>query len=221
MAQTLAPKQAAALLGKSEETLRRWRVQGKGPPFVMEGGKPRYRSDLLQAGTYAVQGRQVTFPAPANPEETTTTSDLHGADLAAGGAVPAHRVVAIIERWKRRELHRRAQKIMEEPFADDREFEEEIRMFGEAGAEGDLDTPADEIGPARGHAVITALDQLETAVSCKLQALWEAEGLPPSLLRQQYQVASTLLEDAWREVVSAHERWLDLDYTGMPSDPPP
>jgi hypothetical protein len=221
MAQTLAPKQAAALLGKSEETLRRWRVRGIGPPFVMEGGKPRYRSDLLEAGSYAVQGRQVVFPAPAPPEELLP--ELQGAEAASGQSVPVHRVVAMIERWKQRELSRRAQRVMDDPFAENEEFEDELRMFGLPWPEGRMEALADAVhdtDPTRRQAIFTSLDDLEAALSRKLRALWDAEGLPPSLLRASYQVASSLFEDAWREAVMAEARWRSFDYTGMPSAPP-
>lgn len=221
MAQTLSPKQAAALLRKSLETLRRWRIQGKGPPFVMEGGKPRYRSDLLEAGSYPVQGRQVTFPLPAVRVEAITSAEPRDVQSGAGQALPIHRLVALINDWRRRELYRRAQKVLDEPFEDDDEFEGEFRMFGEPGADADLGGIAEETDRVRRQVIFTALDELETAVSRKLKAIWDAEGLPAPLLRQHYQVASTLLENAWREVFLAHERWRNLDYTGMPSEPPP
>lgn len=68
MAKILTPKQAAHELGKDgktgEEWLRRHRKKNDGPPYVMHGSKPRYRSDLIQPGTYDVQGLQTRFPAP-------------------------------------------------------------------------------------------------------------------------------------------------------------
>lgn len=66
MGKTLTPKQAAAELGKTTETLRRWRREGNvhAPPWTYEGGRPRYRSDLLHAGSYAVGGYVERFPAP-------------------------------------------------------------------------------------------------------------------------------------------------------------
>lgn len=62
----LAPKEAAPLIGKTEETLRVWRRKNIGPPYVMEGGRPVYRSDLIEAGTYTVQGLQKQFPTGKN-----------------------------------------------------------------------------------------------------------------------------------------------------------
>lgn len=62
MGKILTPDQAAAELRMTNvETLRRWRRANIGPPFVIHGNKPKYRSDLLQPGTYAVCGRVDKF----------------------------------------------------------------------------------------------------------------------------------------------------------------
>lgn len=74
MAKTLAPKEAAALIGRTEETLRQWRRANTGPPYVMEGGKPRYRSDLVQTGATALRGLQAAFPPPKT--EIIDASDM-------------------------------------------------------------------------------------------------------------------------------------------------
>ena len=223
MARILSPKQAAAILRKSEETLRRWRVQGIGPPFVIEGGRPRYRSDLLEAGSYNVQGKQVAFPVHAVQVPTAEelgSGEAYGDEIQ---ALPVHRMVSMIERWKQRELYRRAQKVVDEPFAEDAEFKEELRLFGEPWPEGRLEAlseAVDDTDATRRQAIFASLDDLENAVGRKLKALWEAEGLPLSLLRSHYQVASSLLEDAWQEAVMAESRWRSFDYAGMPAEPP-
>ena len=55
--------------GKDEETLRRWRKKGVGPPFVEIGRIAYYRSDLL-AFDCPVQGKVDAFP-PSWEEEST------------------------------------------------------------------------------------------------------------------------------------------------------
>lgn len=64
MVEILPPKEVAHRLRVTEETLRRWRRANIGPPYVMQGGKPRYRSDLIHAGDYEAEGLQDKFPAP-------------------------------------------------------------------------------------------------------------------------------------------------------------
>ncbi len=39
----LTQKQLSELLGVSERTLERWRVEGQGPKFVRAGRRPLYR----------------------------------------------------------------------------------------------------------------------------------------------------------------------------------
>jgi excisionase family DNA binding protein len=44
----LTTQQAAALLQLSPRTLRRWRVEGKGPPFIRLGSRRvRYRREAV------------------------------------------------------------------------------------------------------------------------------------------------------------------------------
>ncbi len=221
MAKTLTPEQAAAVVGKTVETLRRWRRANIGPPFVMEGGKPRYRSDLLEAGSYETRGEQATFPTPAFSREGASKSDL--TDGEEGAAVPVHIVVTMIERWKQRELYRRAQNILTEPFGADTEFKNELRMFGEPwpqGREEALDEALADASPTRRQEIFKSMDDQSGEIARKLRALWDSEGLPPSLMPSLYQVASSLLEDAWEEVVMAEQRWRELDYSGMPTERP-
>ncbi len=45
----LTPDAAGAVLGIARQTLARWRVEGKGPPFVKLGGRVAYRAATLNA----------------------------------------------------------------------------------------------------------------------------------------------------------------------------
>lgn len=45
----LTPKQAAERLGVSHITLARWRVQGRGLPFIRLGGRIRYSIADIEA----------------------------------------------------------------------------------------------------------------------------------------------------------------------------
>jgi excisionase family DNA binding protein len=47
MPELLTIKEAAAHLKVSEETLRKWRAQGAGPPVAKLGRHLRYRKDAL------------------------------------------------------------------------------------------------------------------------------------------------------------------------------
>ncbi len=47
MPELLTIKEAAAYLQVSEETLRKWRAQGAGPPVAKLGRHLRYRKDAL------------------------------------------------------------------------------------------------------------------------------------------------------------------------------
>jgi excisionase family DNA binding protein len=47
MPELLTIKEAAACLKVSEETLRKWRAQGAGPPVAKLGRHLRYRKDAL------------------------------------------------------------------------------------------------------------------------------------------------------------------------------
>lgn len=66
MAGYLTPDDVAFALKKNLSTLRRWRKKKtEGPPWVMHGGKPRYRADLIQPGDYgSLSGLQDRFPPP-------------------------------------------------------------------------------------------------------------------------------------------------------------
>jgi hypothetical protein len=77
MAKTLSPKEAAPLIGRTEETLRQWRRksergQPEGPPYVMMGGKPVYHRDLIQPGSTTLKGLQEAWP-PLNVEVRNST----------------------------------------------------------------------------------------------------------------------------------------------------
>ena len=49
MERLLTDKETAKALSLSVQTLRNWRVSGKGPPYVKLGGAVRYREgDLLE-----------------------------------------------------------------------------------------------------------------------------------------------------------------------------
>ena len=45
----LIQKQLSELLGVSERTLERWRVEGRGPKFVRAGRRPLYRLSDVDA----------------------------------------------------------------------------------------------------------------------------------------------------------------------------
>jgi len=45
----LSPAQVAAMLGLNPITLRRWRVEGKGPPCSHEGRNTWYRGEAIKA----------------------------------------------------------------------------------------------------------------------------------------------------------------------------
>lgn len=63
MADHLTPDQAARELKVDVSTLRRWRKDKIGPPYVLNGGgRPRYRSDLLRPGSTRLKGLQLTWP---------------------------------------------------------------------------------------------------------------------------------------------------------------
>lgn len=114
MAKTLRPIDAARELGVTEETLRRWRRDGIGPPWTKEGKRPRYRSDLLHAGSYAVQGYVETFPLPMSgvvsaPQTGGTAvrdiSDLSEAEKAALRAILEKAPVLPLEAGDDLEIH--------------------------------------------------------------------------------------------------------------------
>ncbi len=45
----LTPDAAGAVLGIARQTLARWRVEGKGPPFIKLGSRVAYRRATLDA----------------------------------------------------------------------------------------------------------------------------------------------------------------------------
>ena len=45
----VSAKEAARILGVHPNTLCKWRIQGKGPPFVKIGGRIRYRLSEVSA----------------------------------------------------------------------------------------------------------------------------------------------------------------------------
>jgi predicted DNA-binding transcriptional regulator AlpA len=45
----LTPDAAGAVLGIARQTLARWRVEGKGPPYVKLGSRVAYRRAALNA----------------------------------------------------------------------------------------------------------------------------------------------------------------------------
>ena len=47
--QLRTPREVAAQLGTSTETLKRWRNAGEGPPAVRIGGQWRYRAEAVAA----------------------------------------------------------------------------------------------------------------------------------------------------------------------------
>lgn len=52
MKELLTSKEAAEMLGVSASTLKKWRLESKGPAYLKGGGKtghPRYRRTLLNA----------------------------------------------------------------------------------------------------------------------------------------------------------------------------
>jgi predicted site-specific integrase-resolvase len=51
----LTPALTGQVLGISPQTLARWRVEGKGPPFVKLGGRVAYRQATLQSW---IEGRE-------------------------------------------------------------------------------------------------------------------------------------------------------------------
>lgn len=44
----MTPKEVAEHLGIAEQTLTNWRSQRTGPPYVVVGGRPRYRRAAVE-----------------------------------------------------------------------------------------------------------------------------------------------------------------------------
>lgn len=44
----MTPKEVAELIGCHEVTLRRWRLEGKGPPFIQIVGTVKYRKEDIE-----------------------------------------------------------------------------------------------------------------------------------------------------------------------------
>ena len=49
LVKSISSKEVAVLLGVTDESVRRWRVRGGGPPFYKVGGMVRYRIGALLA----------------------------------------------------------------------------------------------------------------------------------------------------------------------------
>jgi hypothetical protein len=157
------------------------------------------------------------FTGQIGKQEWPQTSE--GAEL----TIPIHRLVEMVQRWKRRELYRRAQLILNDPLAPSDEFKNELRMFGVPWTEGRLAAIAeavDDLDPGRRQEAFTSLDDQAATMDLKLRAICDAEGLFPTFVHPSYQVLSSIFEDAWREIVLTEGRWRRFDYAGMPSSPP-
>lgn len=57
MTDLMTSAEAADYLRVSDATLRRWRMQGRSPPYSKIGSKPMYRRAILDDW---IEGRQVT-----------------------------------------------------------------------------------------------------------------------------------------------------------------
>ena len=105
----LSTAEAAALLALSASTFKRYRAEGRGPPFLRLGGRVRYtRADLLELGIGAPSGRAplagltnlsrrnaVFGPARAQHPRTRCPASTP----ARASPVPARRRVIIGDRW--------------------------------------------------------------------------------------------------------------------------
>jgi predicted DNA-binding transcriptional regulator AlpA len=55
---------AAAYLGIAKQTLAKWRVEGRGPPYLKLGGAVRYAAADLNAWIQVQRRRSTTDPGP-------------------------------------------------------------------------------------------------------------------------------------------------------------
>lgn len=136
-ADLLTRKEAAAVIGIEQSTLSN--RKDNGPAFYRSnksatGGLAWYpRATVEQYARHLATKAKRSFAGPVGQLEWPISS------RAAGGGAPVHLVVEMIQKWKRRELYRRAQKVLNEPFADDEEFKDELRMFGEPWPEARME----------------------------------------------------------------------------------
>jgi hypothetical protein len=220
-ADLLTREQAAALIGIKPTYLSN--LKNDGPAFYRSTNAPRggvawYPRAIVEeyAGHRASKAKS-SFAGSVGLLEWPPSSG------GAGSSVPVHLVVEMIQKWKRRELYRRAQKVLNDPFSEDEAFKDELRMFGAPWPEGRMEALAVAVGDPDATArrdIFKSLDDQATAVTRKLRSLCDAEGTFPSFRHPSYQVLSSLLEDAWRDVVLTERRWRALDYSGMPAQPP-
>lgn len=220
-ADLLTREQAAAAIGIKPTYLSN--LKNDGPAF--------YRSTNAPRGGVAWYPRAIVEEYAGHRASKAKSSFAGSVGLlqwppssgGAGGSVPVHLVVEMIQKWKRRELYRRAQRVLNEPLGEDEDFRNELRMFGEPWVGGRINAiadAADDPDPTSRRDIFKSLDDQAATVDRKLRALCDVEGLFPSFVHPSYQVLSSLFEDAWREVLLAERRWRNLDYSGMPSQAP-
>lgn len=84
MVEYLKPDQAAGILKVDVSTLRRWRKENIGPPYVLtSAGRPCYRADLLHHGQTRLKGLQAVWPA----ENQTVVDPPESEHLSTGEAI--------------------------------------------------------------------------------------------------------------------------------------
>ena len=232
---TITRSELAARLDVSEDTLLT-----REEASAIIGIKPTYLSNLKNDGpcfyrpTEAPTGGVAWYPratveAYGRHRAAKSRSSFSGPigrlawpprDDTSRRTVPVHLVVAMIERWKKRELYRRAQSVLNEPLGRNETHDEELRLFGAhwpSGRMAALDEAVADTDSATRADIFKSMDDQAIAVQRKLRALCDAEGIFPSFVHPSYQVLSSLMEGAWKEVVMAEMRWRNLDYSGMPS----
>lgn len=139
--------------------------------------------------------------------------------------VPVHVVVGVIERWKRRELYRRAQTVFDDFLSDQRELKNELRLFGEPWNGDRLDAlskilDGDDNARARKD-IFDSMDEQSREVTKKLREVCDEAEIFPSFVHSSFQILSNLMEAAWRDVVVIERRWrTTTDYSGMPLEKP-
>lgn len=217
----LSREQAARVIGIKPTYLSN--LKGEGPGFYRSTNAPRGGVAWYPRATVDEYARCRASKPRSKFTGLVGQLDWPPSSGRPGGNVPVHLVVEMIQRWKRRELYRRAQKVLNEPFGEDEGFKDELRMFGAPWPTGRMEAlaeVAEDTDATVRRDIFRSLDDQTRAVTRKLRSLCDEEGIFPSFVHPSFQVLSSLFEDAWRDVVLTESRWRALDYSGMPTQPP-
>jgi hypothetical protein len=211
--------EAAAIIGMKPTSLSN--KKDSGPAFYRSTNAPtggvcwyprRYVVEYAQA-----RRAKTAYKGPVGELEWPQVAD--GRD----DAVPVHLIVALVEKWKRRDLYRRAQKVMNKPFGIDPELKDELRMFGEPRSGTHLDAfarAAHDPDASVRREIFQAMDDQDKFIERTASGLFAEQGMSIPSQHPSRHVIEQMLYEAWFEVVGAERRWRELDYSGMPNEPP-